>query len=331
MIFSNQAIFLKKIMENKNILKGVLFVAMGASFYGMLATFVKVAYEQGYTTAEVTTSQFVLGIIILGIVNLIMKSQMTLPKVEKKDKRKLMIAGTSLGFTSLFYYLSVQYINVSIAIVLLMQTVWISILVEAILAKQFPSAKKIIAVILVLFGTILATNLVNQEVELNPKGIFWGFLAACSFTTTMFTSNSMANYLPPYKKSLWMLYGGSFVIVIFLIFSQIGPYYSEGLLSFYKNVSNDTASIHPFNFSIFTNWGIFLAVFGTVLPPILLNKGFPHTGLGLGSIVSSLELPVSVTMAFIVLQEKVLPIQWTGIAIIIFAIILSNLNFKKSK
>ena len=75
-------------MENKNILKGVLFVAMGASFYGMLATFVKVAYEQGYTTAEVTTSQFVLGIIILGIVNLIMKSQMTLPKVEKKASRE---------------------------------------------------------------------------------------------------------------------------------------------------------------------------------------------------------------------------------------------------
>lgn len=43
-------------MENKSILKGVLFVAMGASFYGMLATFVKIAYDQGYTTAEVTTS-----------------------------------------------------------------------------------------------------------------------------------------------------------------------------------------------------------------------------------------------------------------------------------
>ena len=57
-------------MENKNnMLKGVLFVAMGASFYGMLATFVKVAYDQGYTTAEVTASQFVLGIITLLIIN----------------------------------------------------------------------------------------------------------------------------------------------------------------------------------------------------------------------------------------------------------------------
>lgn len=97
-------------MENKSILKGVLFVAMGASFYGMLATFVKIAYDQGYTTAEVTTSQFVLGILILGIINLFMMSKKDLPKIEQKDKKRLILAGTSLGFTSLFYYLAVQYI-----------------------------------------------------------------------------------------------------------------------------------------------------------------------------------------------------------------------------
>ena len=311
-------------------LKGVLFVALGSSFYGMLATFVKVAYEQGYTTAEVTASQFVLGIITLLIINLVMAlKNKNLPTVKPKDKKNLVLAGTSLGFTSLFYYLAVQYINVSIAIVLLMQTVWISILVESILNKQFPSIKKIVAVILVLGGTVLATNLINQEVELNPKGLFWGFLAACSFTTTMFTSNSMANYLPAYKKSLWMLYGGAIVVALFVFFSQLGPYYSEGLMSLYRNFSDDTTGIHPLNLEIFYTWGLFLSLFGTVLPPILLNKGFPHTGLGLGSIVSSMELPVSVTMAFIVLQEQVLAMQWTGIGIIIFAIVLSNINLKK--
>jgi len=318
----------KNFMENKNILKGVAFVGIGASLYGMLATFVKVAYDEGYTTAEVTASQFVLGILTLLIINLVMGRNKIQPKVNAKDKKRLMLAGTSLGFTSLFYYLAVQYINVSIAIVLLMQTVWISILVESIIGRKFPTIQKLLAMILVLVGTVLATNLINQEVELNPKGLFWGFLAACSFTTTMFTSNSMANYLPPYKKSLYMLYGGGIVIALFVFFSQIGPYYFDGLLSFYKNFSDDVAGIRPLNWHIFYTWGIILSLFGTVLPPILLNKGFPHTGLGLGSIVSSLELPVSVTMAWIVLSEKVLFIQWSGIAVIIFAIIISNLNFK---
>ncbi len=318
-------------MENKNLLKGVLFVAMGSSFYGMLATFVKVAYDQGYTTAEVTASQFVLGIIILGIINLIMsKKNKNTPAVKPKDKKRLMLAGTSLGFTSLFYYLAVQYINVSIAIVLLMQTVWLSILVESVLSKKIPSAKKLVAMLLVLAGTVLATNLINQEIELNPKGLFWGFLAACSFTTTMFTSNRVATYLPPYKKSIYMLFGGGIIVALFVFFSQLGPYYFSGLMDLYRNFSDDATSIHPLNFEIFFTWGLFLSLFGTVLPPILLNKGFPNTGLGLGSIVSSIELPVSVTMAFIVLHEQVLAIQWTGIAIIIFAIVISNLNFKKN-
>jgi hypothetical protein len=45
--------FLIATMTKKNILKGVILVGLGAASYGMLATFVKLAYNQGYTTAEV--------------------------------------------------------------------------------------------------------------------------------------------------------------------------------------------------------------------------------------------------------------------------------------
>ena len=67
-----------------------------------------------------------------------------------------------------------------------------------------------------------------------------------------------------------------------------------------------------------------MALFGTIIPPILMNAGFPHTGIGLGSIVSTLELPVSVLMAFLILHESVILIQWIGIVLIIFAIVLMN-------
>jgi drug/metabolite transporter (DMT)-like permease len=74
---------------------------------------------------------------------------------------------------------------------------------------------------------------------------------------------------------------------------------------------------------------LILALFGTIIPPVLFNIGFPKTGLGLGSIVSALELPVSVTMAFVLLGEKVILVQWLGIILILFAIILMNLPTKK--
>ena len=318
-------------MEKRNILKGVLFVAMGASIFGMLATFVKLAYKDGYTTSEVTTAQFVLGLIGLLILNIFQTktSKKTISEPTSKEVKMLMLAGTSLGCTSLFYYICVQYINVSIAIVLLMQSVWFSVVVESIISKKFPHIKKVIATIIVLIGTFLATNLINLEVKLDWRGLFWGLLAAASFTATMFTSNTLATHLPVLRKSFVMLCGGAIVVFLFLFFAQIGPLHFDLLKSVYLNFTENTAHIKPFDFSIFYTYGFILALFGTIVPPVLFNLGFPKTGLGLGSIISSLELPVSVTMAFMLLGEKVILVQWIGIVLILFAIVLMNLPSRK--
>ncbi|MBB4805040.1 drug/metabolite transporter (DMT)-like permease [Chryseobacterium defluvii] len=318
-------------MKKRNILRGVLFVGVGASIYGMLATFVKMAYEEGYTTSEVTTSQFVLGLIGLLLLNFIqtITSRQKLSSPTGKEFRMLMLAGTSMGCTSLFYYLAVQYINVSIAIVLLMQSVWFSVVVESFLIKKLPNARKIFATMVVLLGTVLATNLINADVELDWKGIFWGLMAAASYTLTMFTSNTLATHLPVFRKSIIMLSGGAVVVFAFLFFAQIGPLYSDSLKSVYLNFTENTQHIRSFDYSILWKYGFVLALFGTIIPPVLFNIGFPDAGLGLGSIVSSLELPVSVTMAFVLLGEKVLLIQWAGIVLILFAIVLMNLPSKK--
>ncbi|WP_312322937.1 DMT family transporter [Soonwooa sp.] len=318
-------------MQQNNVLKGVILVGLGASFYGMLATFVKLAYKEGYTTAEVTTSQFVLGILGMLLLNLYQAkfSKKAYPSITAVDKKKLLLAGTSMGCTSLFYYLAVQYINVSVAIVLLMQSVWISVVIEAFIKKELPSLRKMISVAIVLAGTLLATNIINQDIAMDWRGIIWGLLAASSFATTMFAANTIATYASPLRKTLFMLCGGGIIVSLFLFFGQIGPYYFDGLKAFYFNFSDNPANIRAFDFSIFIKYGLILSLFGTILPPILFNSGFPKAGLGLGSIISSMELPVSVAMAFILLNEKVEAIQWCGIAMILFAIVLMNLPQKK--
>ncbi|GAA6768961.1 EamA family transporter [Flavobacterium johnsoniae] len=296
-------------MSQNNVLKGVILVALGATTYGMLATFVKMAYSEGYTTAEVTTSQFILGIIGVLIINTFqkLKNKDKVVKATPKNIFSLMLAGTSLGMTSLFYYLAVKFIPVSIGIVLLMQTVWMGVLLEMILEKKLPSKQKVIAVFIVLFGTVLATNILKNDIALDWRGIVWGVLAAASFTTTMFTANRVATEISPAQRSLYMLLGGAVIVFTFGFITQVTP----------------------FNLAIFLKWGIILSLFGTIIPPILMNLGFPLTGIGLGSIVSALELPVSVMMAFVLLNEKVILTQWIGIILIILAIIIMNINFKR--
>ena len=297
-------------MIKNNLLKGVFLVGLGASSYGMLATFVKLAYQENYTTAEVTTAQFVYGIIGLLLINLFqkVKNNNTI-KATKKQRFQLMFAGTSLGLTSVFYYLAVKYIPVSIAIVLLMQTVWMGVILEMILEKKLPSKQKTIAVFIVLIGTLLATNILKNNLNIDWRGIIWGMLAAASFTTTMFTANKIAIGISSAQRSLYMLFGGAIIVFCFAIFTQNTP----------------------FQFEIFMKWGIVLALFGTIIPPILMNAGFPKTGLGIGSIVSTLELPVSVLMAYVILNESVVATQWIGILLIIFAIVFMNIHLKSNK
>ena len=298
-------------MSVKNSIKGVVLVALGATSYGMLATFVKLAYKEGFTTAEVTSSQFIYGIIGVLFINLFqrIKNKNSAIKANSKNILHLMIAGTSMGMTSVFYYLAVKYIPVSIGIVLLMQTVWMGVLLEWFLDKKAPSIQKTLAVLVVIIGTAFAINIFkinfNDTTIDWTKGLFWGLLAAASFTTTMFTANKVALGISSAQRSLFMLLGGAIIVFGFGLYTQTTE----------------------FNFEIFTKWGIVLALFGTIIPPMLLNAGFPLTGIGLGSIVSSLELPVSVLMAYFLLNEELQLIQWIGILLIILAIVIMNIQF----
>lgn len=302
--------------------KGILFVAFGASSYGMLATFVKLAYQNGYTTAEVTISQFLLGIIIVCFLNYFFTKNT--PEASKSDIKKLMISGTSMGFTSVLYYLCVKYLNASVAVVLLMQSVWIGVLIETIQTRKIPSVNKIIAVIMVLFGTLLATNSLSSEMDLNTTGLLFGILSSISFSMTLFTTNSVATHLAPFKRTLYMLFGGAIIVFIFAFITQLAPTYLD--INLLKN--SDISIIKSFDWNILYTYGLLLSLFGTVLPPIFLNKGFPLTGVGIGSIVSAIELPVSATFAFLVLSEPVVAIQWLGIFIILIAIVLMNIQWK---
>ncbi|MDR1876727.1 MAG: DMT family transporter [Flavobacteriaceae bacterium] len=293
---------------NVNYLKSLFFVAFAASSYGVLATFVRLAYDEKYTTAEVTFSQSFLGLIGLMLLHLFNKKKGR--EVEKqyasKDKIRLILCGTSFGLTSTFYYLAVYYgIPVSICIVLLMQAVWMGALVDFIISRKKPTLTEQSAIVIILSGTLLATNFINESnVKLNFIGIVFGVLSAVSYTFSMFSSNRVGINMPSSLRSVYLLLGATIMV------SLIWGY---------------TILTEPFRFSIFYKWGIILAVFGTILPPLLFTKGMPVVGIGVGSIIASLELPVSVLMAKFVLHENVTYLQWLGIALILISIILLNL------
>ena len=84
-----------------------------------------------------------------------------------------------------------------------------------------------------------------------------------------------------------------------------------------------------YRMEILLNWGLVLALFGTILPPLLYTAGMPKIDVGLGAIISSIELPAAVLMAYFLLNEKVQIMQWLGITLILLAVVQMNLKKRK--
>ena len=287
------------------LVKGSILVALAAACYGTLTSFVKLSYEAGFSTVEITFSQLIIGYVGFLIINFFYdkKSSVAMSTTQLNKKRLwLILAGFSIGATSIFYYSAVRYITVSLGIVLLMQSVWISAVIDLVINKVRLTRRKFIAIAVILLGTVLASDVWQQNQDFDLRGIGFGLLAALSFTVTLFTSNNVALNFTAVTRSKWMLLGGLFLVSLFAL-----PELFSG-----------------FNFEVFLLWGPVLALFGTILPPLFFTSGMPKVTVGLGAIVSSLELPVAVIMGFLILDEAQNIVKWIGIFFILSAIVVMN-------
>lgn len=304
-------------MNNK--LKGGIFVFLGACSFGVLSTIVKKAYAEGYTLGHITGSQVFFGAVLLWLLYLaectFFRSNKDKEEIGTQQKVrtswwKVCLAGSFTGLVGIFYYQCVKLLPASIAIILLMQYLWISILIEAIVFKKKPHRIQLIAAGVVLIGTLFAGGIFEDSLQLNSKGIMFGFLAATSYAFFLLTSGRVGNDLPALKKSALMITGSC--ILTFVIFPPL--FFIDGTFvdGLYK-------------------WGLVLAVLGTVIPPLFFSIGVPKVGVSLGAILSAAELPVAVLSSNFILHERVTLVRWLGVALILSAIVFTNVKFKNKQ
>ncbi|MEN9919545.1 MAG: hypothetical protein RL662_1981 [Bacteroidota bacterium] len=295
-------------MSNQ-LLKGILLVGLGAACYGMLAVFIKLAGDAGYSTGELTVAQNTVGFAALVVLNLIQR--LTKPSscqnIRPKTKLQLILGGIPFGLTGSFYYISLSYASVSVCIVMLMQSVWMGSVIDYFKNGVKPSKNTFLAILVILIGTVLATNLLENNQQTDWRGIAWGLLAAVTYSGSLYVTNNIGTGYPPITRSMYILLGSLCTTLLIWGYSLT----------------------QQFNSDVLWTWGIIIALFGTILSPLLFTKGMPIVGIGLGSILASLELPVSVTMAWSVLGEEVNLGQWIGITLILLAVVLMNMSYLK--
>lgn len=286
-----------------------ILVLVGAASYGVLATIVKTAYSNGFYVNQVTGSQMLIGMIVLWLITLLRKPKFF--PISVKSIVVLPIVGTTIGLTGILYYSSLLYIPASLAIILLFQFTWIGVLMEWMLDKKKPTKNTYISLFLLFIGTCLAANIWSMNLyELSWIGKFFGLGSAISYASFILFSGRASIHIDSWVRSSLMITGSC--ILVLIIFPPVYLYNGLFLEGLWK-------------------YSIFLALFGAIIPTVCYTQGAPKLKNGVATILSSIELPVAVFLAWIILSEDVVLLQWIGILIIILAIIIREKHFGNSK
>ncbi len=286
-----------------------VYILLGACSYGIHASLVKIGIAQNITISEITSSQYIIGILLLLLV---------LPFTKKKSMNRrqlfeLLGIGVLVGLTGVFYGLSLAKIPASIAVVMLFQFTWIGLLIESVYLRSVPSRKKLVSVGFLWVGTFLAGSLVSStgfQWSENIEGIVYGFLGAITFALFLFFSGKVAKGIPTVQKSVLTILGGSVVVCGML---------QPAFLS------------EPSRFVDIWEIGVIVSLFGSILPIVFFALGTPHLESSISTIIGAAELPAAIIAAMVLLHEDVSVLQSIGILLILIGIAIPQLTFRFQK
>lgn len=284
--------------------KGVFFVLLGAGCFGFTPVFAKMGFSHGYSLGQINVVQMAISFLFLWSLTLLKRAGFK--GLSKKNIIPIMITGCFVGLTSIFYYGAMQYLPASLAIILMFQFVWIGILFEWVFSKIKPVPITIFAIVLILIGVFFASNILNGDLQGLPiKGFVMGILSAFTYAAFIFFSGKVAVDVHPLTRTSIMVTGS--MILVFIIFMK------------------DVPTVLPLERNLVMS-AIGVSLFGAVLPPLFFAVGAPLVSGGLANILTSVELPVAILSASIILSETVTAVQWLGIVLILMAIALNEVG-----
>lgn len=278
----------------------MLLVLLAGCSFGLLSPVVKLAYNSGLPPEQVVFTQFFMAWLILSCLMLVTSRQ----RVGYKKAVKLALAGVSNGMAGLFFFLSLQSLPASIAIVIMFQFTWMGVLLEAMADRSWPSKEKLWSVLVLVIGIMMAGGILEGDVKLDLIGVMFASLSALAYALYILCSGRVAIDQPPINRSMWIMAGA----VLFSAFVYPPKFIFEGQV---------TANLIWF--------GLVIGLLGGVVPTLLLAKGVPQVGPGMATILCSSELPVALLGAAILLGERASILQWFGVGLILFGMAIPYL------
>ena len=278
--------------------KGFILGAIAAASYGMNPLFTLPLYSAGMSVDTVLFYRYSLAVIVLGI---LMKFQKQSFAIKKVDVLPLCIMGLLFAFSSLFLFMSYNYMDAGIASTILFVYPVLVAIIMAVVFKEKVSPITMFSIALAFVGiSMLCMSPGGQTLSL--VGITFVFLSSLSYAIYIVGVNrSSLKDMPIAKLTFYVLLFGLSVYVVRLKFCTELQLIPTPML-----------------------WvnAVSLAVFPTVISLVTMTKAIHYIGSTPTAILGALEPVTALFFGVLVFGEQLTPRIILGILMVITAVTL---------
>ena len=278
--------------------KGFILGAIAAASYGMNPLFTLPLYSAGMSVDTVLFYRYSLAVIVLGIM---MKFQKQSFAIKRVDVLPLCIMGLLFAFSSLFLFMSYNYMDAGIASTILFVYPVLVAIIMAVVFKEKVSPITMFSIALAFVGiSMLCKSPGGQTLSL--VGITFVFLSSLSYAIYIVGVNrSSLKDMPIAKLTFYVLLFGLSVYVVRLQFCTELQVIPTPML-----------------------WinAVSLAVFPTVISLVTMTKAIHYIGSTPTAILGALEPVTALFFGVLVFGEQSTPRIILGILMVITAVTL---------
>lgn len=274
-----------------------------AALFAVVALLTKVGYALGMTPGQILTLQTTISFLTL-LLLVSINSKQGAWRVGRRQLAGLLVQGLvgSLAASYLFSS-SLLYIPAALGAMLLFTYPVLVTLSSFVLFHAKVSAKEWLALLLAVAGTGLSTRFWQAAGNsLQLRGILLGLGSAVAYTFFILYGERLANQVELMISLLYIQGFSSIFLISFRLMLHHGPLFATSWQQFLI--------------------GLIMATAASILPLWLLLVGIKNIGAAKASIISTLELPITFLLAFLLLHEQFGWYETCGALLVIIAVLV---------
>ena len=291
----------------KNNPVSIAMIVVASLFWGVIGVFSRELQAFGLSPIQVTEIRCIAVSIFITLAIAVYDKKLL--RIRLKDLWMFFGSGV-IGIISfnVLYFESNNYVTLSTTAVLLYTAPFFVLLMSVIIFKEKLTKQKIAALVIAFTGCVLIAGLLEGGSGFNGYGFLLGLGSGVGYALyTIFGKYALKTYHPLTLTLYTFLVAG----ICLIPFSDI-PQIVDVAIG-----SQDALM-----------WMIGLGLLITTLPYLLYNLGLNGLDAGVASVVAFLEPMVATIAGFIIYNETPSILDILGILMILFAIILLNIEFK---